>query len=169
LILFAVIVVLVFTNTDWGRERMRRYAQAWLNGTIHGQAKIGRITGNLLFGMTVHDFVIADSAGQPFVAVESFRGSYSIFGLLHKRISVDQAVAVRAVVVLDKPPGEPWNWQRIFPRDTIPKPASQQVKWGDWLRFTNATVIQGQLIVKSPWRPSSRLAPRAQDSVVRNA
>src|SRR5262249_40914640 len=92
LILFAVIVVLVFKNADWGRERMRRYAQAWVNGRIHGQARIGRVTGNLLFGMTLHDFVITDSAGQPFVAVESFRGSYSILGLLHKRISVDQAV-----------------------------------------------------------------------------
>jgi translocation and assembly module TamB len=169
LVMVAVIAVFVLTNTDWGRERIRRYAQAWINGTIHGQARIGRITGNLLTGMTVHDFVITDSAGKPFVAVESFHGSYSIFGLLHKRISVDQAVAVRAIVVLDKPPSQPWNWQRIFPRDTTPKPPSKQVKWGDWLRFTNATVIGGQLIVTSPWKPSSRLSQRAQDSVVRNA
>src|SRR5262249_8715816 len=53
--------------------------------------------------------------------------------------------------------------------DTTPKPPSEQVKWGDWLRFTNATVIGGQLIVTSPWKPSANLSQRAQDSVIQNA
>src|SRR5262249_28878685 len=135
----------------------------------HGQVHIGRITGNLLFGMTVHDFSITDSTGKPFLAVESFRGQYSIVALFHKRISIDQAEAVRPVVVLDKPPHQPWNWQRLFPRDTTPKPASEQVKWGDWLRFTNGTVVQGQLIVSSPWNPGRHLSASARDSLIRDA
>ena len=169
LILLAVLAVLVITDTDWGRERVRRVAQNWVNEHIHGEARIGRISGNLLIGMTLHNVSITDSAGNPFVAVESFRGNYSILALFRKRISVDRAVAVRPVVVLDHPPVGHWNWQNIFPRDTTPKPASEQTKWGDWLRFTNGTVIGGQLIVRSPWHPNRGLSARARDSAISEA
>ena len=37
---------------------------------------------------------------------------------------------MRPLVVLDHPPGGKWNWQRIFPRDTTPKPPSQQAGVG---------------------------------------
>jgi hypothetical protein len=169
LILIVMIAVWVLTGTDWGRERVRRYAQTMLNGMIHGRATIGSLSGNLLVGMTVHDLTITDSAGTPFVAVESFTAHYSILALLRKRIWLDHAVAVRPLIVLDRPPGGSWNWQRIFPRDTTPKPPSTQTQWGDWLRFTDASVVNGQLIVRSPWSPSARLSPAARDSVVRQA
>ncbi len=97
-----VVAMLVLTGTDWGRERVRRFAQNSLNGMIHGKATIGRLSGNLLVGMTVHDLTITDSAGTPFIAVESFRGDYSIAALLRKRIWINHAVAVRPLVVLDK-------------------------------------------------------------------
>jgi translocation and assembly module TamB len=169
LILLAIIAVLVLTGTDWGRERVRRFAEVRVNGMIHGRARIGRLSGNLLTGLTVHDFVITDSAGKPFVAVESFRADYSIMGLLRKHIWLDNAVVVRPLIVLDRPVNENWNWQRIFPRDTTPKPPSQQVGWGDWLRFTNAAVVNGQLIVRTPWHPSEGLKTQAaRDSAIRS-
>ena len=169
LVVVVVAGVFVLTGTDWGRERVRIYAQNWLNGVIHGHATIGRLSGNLLVGMTVHDLTITDSSGAPFAAVESFTADYSILLLLHKRIWLNRAVAVRPLIVLDRPPNQPWNWQRIFPRDTIPKPPSQQTQWGDWIRFTNAQVIGGQLIVRTPWNPAEHLSRAARDSAVRDA
>jgi translocation and assembly module TamB len=169
LLAVAAFAVFLFTGTDWGRERVRRYAENALNGMVHGKARIGALSGNLLTGMTVHDFSITDSAGAPFVAVESFTGNYSLMSLLRKHIWVDGAHLVRPVVILDRPPNGHWNWERIFPRDTTPKPATQQNGWLDWLRFTNATVTNGQLVVRTPWTPSGRLSPAGRDSVVRNA
>lgn len=169
LIIAVMLAVLIITGTDWGRERVRRVAVDFINSRIHGHATIGRISGNLLVGMTVHDFAITDSAGEPFVAVESFRGDYKIMSLLRKHIWIDNAVAIRPLVVLDRPPDGEWNWKRIFPRDTTPKPPSQQTGWGDWLRFTNATVVNGQLIVRSPWHPSEGLKTKvARDSAIRD-
>lgn len=170
LVTVALVGVLVLTGTDWGRERVRRYAQGMVNGMIHGRASIGRISGNLLTGMTVHDFAITDSAGKPFVAVESFRANYKVMSLLRKHVWLEDAVLVRPLIVLDRPPNGQWNWARIFPRDTTPKPASQQTSWGDWLRFTNARVIDGQLVVRTPWKPSEGLKTQAaRDSAVRDA
>ena len=122
LLLLAAIAVLVVTGTDWGRERVRRYAVGMINGMIHGKATIGQLSGNLLTGMTVHNIAITDSAGQPFIAVESFKANYELASLLRKRIWIRDAVLVRPLVVLDRPPNGNWNWQRIFPRDTTPKP-----------------------------------------------
>jgi Uncharacterized protein involved in outer membrane biogenesis len=169
IVLLAVIAVYVVTATDWGHERVRRFAQTTLNGMIHGKATIGGLSGNLLTGMTVHNIVITDSAGHPFIAVESFKGNYEIASLLRKRIWIRDAVLVRPLVVLDRPPNGSWNWQRIFPRDTTPKPATQQTSWGDWIRFTYAKMVNGQLIVRTPWKPSERLAPAARDSAIREA
>src|SRR5205823_6985677 len=79
------------------------------------------------------------------------------------------AVAVRPLIVLDRPENGPWNWQRIFPRDTTPKPPSKQNGWGDWIRFTNATVANGQLIIRSPWHPTAGVSPATRDSLIRAA
>src|SRR6185436_12275050 len=118
LALLAGAAVFILTGTDWGRERIRRYGQNWINGQIHGTAKIGRISGNLLTGVVIHDFSIVDTAGKPFVAVESVRGSYSVVSLFKKHLWFRDVVAVRPLIVLDRPPEGAWNWQRIFPRDT---------------------------------------------------
>jgi translocation and assembly module TamB len=168
LVAIAATVLLVLTGTDWGRERVRRFAVSAINRSIHGHATIGRLSGNLLTGMTAHDIAITDSAGHPFVAAESFRGSYHIISLLRKRIWIEDAVVMRPVVVLDRPPDGDWNWDRIFPRDTTHKPPSQQTGWGDWLRFTQAQIIGGQLIVRTPWTPSRGLKTQAaRDSAIR--
>ena len=169
LILIAIIGALVLTGTDWGRERTRRYAQNALNGMIHGRATIGRLSGNLLTGMTVHDLTITDSAGKPFVAVESFSADYAVLSFLRKRVWLNNAEVVRPLIVLDRPPHGKWNWQNIFPRDTIRKPAGQPPGWGDWILFTNARVVGAQLIVRTPWNPSEHLKPAARDSVIREA
>lgn len=162
--------VYVMSGTDWGHERMRRYAQAFLeNAAKGGHVHIGKVTGNLLTGITVNDFVITDSANNPFVAVSRMRGDYGISDLVHKRIWIDNVVLERPLVVLDRRPSGHWNWREIFPRDTTPKPASAQKGWTDRLRFTNVRILDGSLVVRTPWHPSTRLSPAASDSAVRVA
>ena len=167
LILVGILVVLVLTNTDWGRERVRSYAEGWLNHAAHGQVRIGRLSGNMLHGVMIHNFSILDSTGGAFVAVDSMIADYSVLSLLRRRIWLRNAVVYRPVIVLAKPPDGVWNWRRIFPRDTTPKPPSQQIGWGDWVRFTNSQVINGSLIVRTAWHPSENLTPVGRDSAIR--
>src|SRR3954470_1120245 len=91
----AALAVFVMTGTDWGHERVRRLAQNALGGIVHGKVKIGRVSGNLLTGMTVRDVAITDSSGAPFVAIQSFAANYSIMSLLHKHIWIEDATLVR--------------------------------------------------------------------------
>jgi translocation and assembly module TamB len=164
------IAVYVLTGTEWGHERVRRMAQNILQKEATGGiVKIGRVSGNLLTGMTVHDFVITDKAGKPFIAVKRMTGNYGIGDIINKRIWVDGIVVEQPLIVLDRPPTGKWNWAVIFPRDTTPSVGPDDVDWTDRLRFTNATIINGNMIIRSPWEPSKRLSKAGTDSAVRAA
>src|SRR5918999_1218464 len=169
LMTLAVVAALVLTGTDWGRERVRRMIVSALEDRAHGRVHLGRVTGNLLEGITLHNFVITDSSGAPFIAVERMSARYKILRLIRKRVELDDVVLVRPVIVLDKPPAGRWNYRRIFPDDTLPVAKDTTPGWGDWLAFTDVTVLDGRLMVKSPWNPSSKLAPSEQAEEVRNA
>jgi translocation and assembly module TamB len=161
----------VFSGTDWGRERMRRVAQNFLQRqAVGGRVRIGKITGNLLTGMTVHDFVITDSVGKPFVAVKRITGEYTIGDFLHRRVWATNIVLEKPVVVLDRPPTGVWNYKAIFPRDSAHKTSHEgRLGWLDQMRFTNGRIIDGTIVVRSPWRPSKRLSKQAADSAIREA
>jgi hypothetical protein len=73
--------------------------------------------------------------------------------LYGKRIELDAVRLVRPVIVLDKPPGGKWNWDRIFPRDTMTRTGRKKSGWGTWLRFTDVTMVDGEVTAKSPWTP----------------
>ena len=162
--------VFVLTNTDWGRERVRRQALAQLGKFVHGRVRIGAIKGNLLTGATIENLVITDSAGNPFVAAERVKARYSIREFLQKRLNFRDVELVRPVIVLDRPPEGDWNWKRIFPGDTAKNPADTTPGFGDWVSLENVRLVEGRLVARTPWKPSEELATEAQrDSAVREA
>jgi autotransporter translocation and assembly factor TamB len=74
--------ILGLTNTDFGRERVRRIAVGAMNKSIHGITRIGSIDGNLLRGITLHDHSLTDSAGAPFFSTPLVQARYSIGNVL---------------------------------------------------------------------------------------
>jgi len=104
-----VVAVWVLTNTDFGRERVRKFALGTLQGATHGIVKIGALHGNLLTGATLVDVSITDSAGRPFFAADSLSGRYVLRGFLSKHISLDDLTLYRPRVVVEKLPGGEWN------------------------------------------------------------
>ncbi|HKW49391.1 MAG TPA: hypothetical protein VJN70_18195, partial [Gemmatimonadaceae bacterium] len=44
IVAIAGIVVLVLTSTEWGHERVRRFALSQLQGRVHGRVSIGRLS-----------------------------------------------------------------------------------------------------------------------------
>lgn len=168
IVALAGIVVVVLTSTEWGHERVRRIALSQLQSRVHGRATIGRLSGNLLSGLTIHDFAISDSAGEPFIAAQEVSARYALGALIGKKIWLEDVRLVRPLIVLDRPPGGKWNYQRIFVSDTTPQ-QSTGPGFGSWIRFENVTVVDGDLVVRTPWSPGTSLAPAARDSLIREA
>jgi translocation and assembly module TamB len=164
----AGIVLVILTSTDWGHERVRRIALSQLQSRVHGRVSIGRLSGNLLSGLTIHDLAISDSTGEPFLAAQEVSARYALGALIGKKIWLQDVRLVRPLIVLDRPPGAKWNYQRIFATDTTQQ-ASTGPGFGSWIRFENVTVVDGDLVVRTPWSPGDKLSPAARDSAVRFA
>lgn len=161
--------VFLLTNSNWGRERVRRYVEGLIQRNSHGLVHIGSVTGNLLNGFTLHDVVITDSAHAPFVKVDEAWARYSLTTLRGRRIDFRQVKLVRPVIVIDKQPGGKWNYDRIFPRDTTTSTGPKKTGWGTWIRFSDVTVTQGDLTVRAPWEPDPHKTPAEQNDAVRRA
>jgi translocation and assembly module TamB len=150
-VLLLVGAAYLITNSDWGRERVRRYVEGLIQRNSHGLVHIGSVTGNLLHGVTLHDVVITDSAHAPFVKADEIWAKYSLNTLRGKKIELNDVKLVRPIIVIDKQPGGKWNYDRIFPRDTVTHAGVKPTGWGTWIRFSNVTVANGDLTIRSPW------------------
>ena len=163
--------VFLVTNTNWGRERVRRYVEGIVQRNSHGIVHIGSVTGNLLKGFTLHDVVITDSAHRPFIKADEMWARYSLTTLRGKRIDFRQVKLVRPIIVLERLPGKntKWNYDRIFPRDTTTSRGPRKTGWGTWIRFSDVTVVEGDLTVRSPWEPDPHKSAAEQNDAVRRA
>ncbi|HET8656852.1 MAG TPA: translocation/assembly module TamB domain-containing protein [Longimicrobiaceae bacterium] len=163
----AVVIVLVMTQTDYGRRRVRQMAVGALASSAHGVVKVGPIHGNLLTGATIDGLSITDSTGAPFFRADTVGIHYSLLGLLRKRVELSHVRLVRPVVVLDRPPGLAWNFSRIFPSDTTKPPTRQG--FGAWINVRDLTVVAGRVLVKNEWQPPDTLRGEARRLAVRDA
>jgi translocation and assembly module TamB len=164
-----LVAVFAITRTDWGHEQVRRRLQEAIQSSSHGIVRIGRISGNLWNGFTVHDLVITDSTRAPFVDVDSLTGNYTLGLLRKKHVVFDNLTLYHPIIVLDRKPGEKWNWDRIFPRDTITSRGREKTGWGTWVRFTNLTLVDGDVTVKSPWQVADKFKGAAAAAALKQA
>ena len=152
-----VIGVFTSTNTDWGRDEVRKWVIGKIEANSRGIIQSGPVTGNLLEGFVLHDLVITDSSGAPLADIDEVHARYQIRALTSSRIDFDDVLLVRPAIVLDRKPGGIWNYDHIFPRDTITPADQRKPGWGTWIRFTDLTIRQGDVTVRSPWEPDAAL------------
>ncbi len=164
--LLVVLAILGLTNTDIGRERVRRIAVSAINKSVHGVTRIGRVDGDLLRGITLHDVSITDSAGGPFFASPLVQARYTLDNFFSKHIVIDALGVTSPQVVLDKKPGAEWNFTTLFASaDSSKKPAT--LGFGSWITLRNVRLTDGHVLVRTPWTPSDSLSRAARDSLVR--
>ena len=100
--LLIVIGVYAITETDWGRERVRVRLQSAIQSNSHGVVRIGRISGNLLKGFTVHNLSVTDSSGAPFLTVDSLTTTYGLNNLRKKHIELDDLSLPHNVAIVSQ-------------------------------------------------------------------
>jgi len=173
LVSVALVGVLVFTNTDYGRERVRTFAQSAVQGAAkHGVVRLGRVTGNLLEGFTIANVSIKDSTGAPFLVADTVSLNYGLLALIRKRLELSDVRLVRPLVVLDRPPGDStvWNYKAIF-RSDKPQTLRDTTKmtFGDWIVLRTVTMLDGHIVMRSPWKPKEGLSGAQRDSAIKLA
>ncbi|HSJ06100.1 MAG TPA: translocation/assembly module TamB domain-containing protein [Longimicrobiales bacterium] len=162
-------VVLYFTQTDRGRERIRAVAIDRLDAITDGSVAIDRIEGNLLRGFRLLDVSIVDAEGRPFLRADTVATRFSLVSLLRQRIVLSDLHLARPDIVLDRPPGEAWNYVRIFRIEPDTLPAERSPGWGDWIALDDVTMRDGRLTVRTAWRPPDDVTGPERERVIRDA
>ena len=106
----------VLTQTEFGLERVRRFALEQVGRQTQGALHVERIESAGLFGgVVLHGVKLDDPLGFPFLRADSIRLRYRWRNLSRGRVVFDRLVAYRPEVNLLRLPGDTlWNFERIF-------------------------------------------------------
>ncbi|HEX7118070.1 MAG TPA: translocation/assembly module TamB domain-containing protein [Longimicrobiales bacterium] len=154
----AVIVgaLYVLTQTEYGLERVRRFALEQIGEQVEGELRVARIESAGLFGgVVLHDVTLEDPRGFPFLRADSIRLQYRWRNLLRGQIVFDRLVAYRPEVYVTRLPGDTlWNYERVFPDRTpgIDEP-------NDFILIDRVTIVDGLAVVRTPWKPDPVVEP----------
>jgi autotransporter translocation and assembly factor TamB len=145
----AVAAAMIATQTDFGRDLVKRIALNAASKAIHGRVQLGHLSGDLLSHATIDTLVITDSTGAPFVSARRVSVHYGIPNLLKKRLWLRNVELDDPVIVLDQSANGVWNFSRIFPSSHTPKDTSTR-GFGDWVQIRGLRIVNGSVIVRQP-------------------
>jgi hypothetical protein len=106
-----VCLALIVSQTPWFRDWIRRTIVREAKQYLDGELTIGRLGGNLFFGVTLSD-VAVDVSGDRVVAVKSLEVDYSIATLISRGIVLDRLVLTAPSVHMVRD-GRGWNLGRL--------------------------------------------------------
>lgn len=156
----AAIALYTVSRTEFGMERVRRFALGWLTERVDGTVHIGTIGGRgLLGGVTVNDLYIIDKKGRPFMRADSVILAYNWRTLVAGDIVIERATIHDPEIYFEQLPGDSvWNYQHVFPpRGTQGGPTAPR----RLIMFNDARVVNGVAVVRVPYE--TRADAQAQD------
>ena len=109
-----VAVALIVSQTPWFRDWVRRYIVRESKQYLNGELSIGRIGGNLLFGVEVSDIAV-DVSGERIVAAKAIEVDYSVFQLISKGVVLNEIKLVEPALKLERN-GQGWNLAHLVKR-----------------------------------------------------
>src|SRR5262245_9278398 len=114
LIVGASAAAIIVSQTSWFRHWLRGYIVRQADQYLNGQLSIGRLDGNLFFGVELKDVAVSMD-GQEVAAVKDVGLDYSVFELITRGVSIDEINLDRPVLHLHKE-GDAWSIARLIKR-----------------------------------------------------
>ncbi|MBI2220845.1 MAG: translocation/assembly module TamB domain-containing protein [Acidobacteria bacterium] len=108
LLIGVVAVALIVSQTPWFKDWLRRYVMRESAQYLNGQLTIGRLGGNLLFGLDLAD-VAVEVSGEQVVAVKDLQLDYSAFDFVSRGLILDDIRITEPRLVLRRDEGGRWN------------------------------------------------------------
>ncbi len=169
IILVAAIAVLMTTQTDFGRERIRRLVLARATSAIGGRGKlfIGRISGSLFTEIVVDSISLYDSEDSLVVATGPVRLTFDPRDFLDQRIHLHKVDISRPNINLRRHANDVWNYRTIFPEGK--KSKIHTPGFGDYIVADSVSLHDGTFRLTEPWQPDDSLKGARRDSAVRFA
>ena len=147
------------TQSEGGREWIRRVAEAQLERALRGKVHLGTLSGSFLTDLRVDSVQISDLNDSLFVATGPLRVTFDPRDLADGRIILRSVDVQRPVVALRREIGGGWTHEKIFPRRAGRRARRSRTAFGAVFLVEQASVRRGRFALLLPWAPDS--APSA--------
>src|SRR5512141_1584669 len=105
----------IVPQTAWFKNWLRVYIVREANQYLNGELSIGRLGGNLFFGIELENIAVSMD-GYQVVSVKDIGLDYSAFELLSRGLFVDK-IRINQPVVHLKREGDQWSIGRLVKRE----------------------------------------------------
>ena len=163
------LVVVLVTQTGYGRDRVRDLLVTRVKSAVHGRMYIGHISGGLLGGVVIDSLEIRDPDDSILVASGPVSLDYDPRDLLDKRLLLSSVKIVRPVFHARRHSNGEWNFRRVFPSSGKKTPRGAARGFGDYIIANSVTIVDGSFVLTLPWHPSDTLRGAKRDSAIRHA
>ena len=165
-ILLGALALVILATTPWGNERVRRIIVSQGNDRLTGELIIDRLRGNLFSGATLTNVQVMDSLKHPVFAARGVQVKYALLSVIRGKVVIRSLVLDTPVVVMDKRPGERWNFQSLLRPSTSPRDSSRKRSTPE---LSDITIRHGRFLYRRPWRPDSTLTREKRDAAIAKA
>ncbi|NIN71835.1 MAG: hypothetical protein GTO46_07880, partial [Gemmatimonadetes bacterium] len=149
---------MMFTRTDWGRERVRHFALEKLNEAIAGRVEIDEVLeGDLLRTVRMAGVRIFEPDGSEFARIDTIAVHYRWSDFLFGNVTVPKVTLIGPVANLRTTRGAGWNFERVFSgrgagsADSTAAPSGSGRGRGVVLREVD--IRSGDVTLRFPWDP----------------
>lgn len=104
-------LALLGTQTGWFKDWLRRYIVRESSQFLNGELQIGRLSGNLFFGVSLSDVALVQN-GQRIITFKDLKVDYSVLDMASQGIVLDE-IEMNQPVVLAAKGADGWNLMRL--------------------------------------------------------
>jgi autotransporter translocation and assembly factor TamB len=158
LIVGATAAAVIVTQTVWFKNWLRVYIEREAQQYLNGQMSIGRVGGNLFFGIELENIGVSMD-GSEVVAIKDIGLDYSAFELISSGLSVNNIRLNKPVIYLRRE-GDTWSLSRL-----IKKEAQEADRRGPMrpISIDDIGISDGSMVVESPVGTSGVEVPKRID------
>lgn len=164
-----VLAVALVTQTPWGRDRIRAFAESRIRNAIGGTITLGRISGSLFTNLIIDSVEIRGPDDSLFAATGRLEVHFDPRNLLEQRLILSGLRVASAAVHLRQDSTGRFNFRDIFPSSPTPGPPRTTPGWGDYIVVDEGVVEQLDLVLQTRWDPPRDLRGTALDSAINRA
>ena len=155
-----ICLALIVSQTPWFRDWLRRYIVRESKQYVNGELAIGRLDGNLLFGVNLADVAI-DVSGERIVSVKAVDLDYSALTLASTGL-VLAGVTLDEPVLLIRRDADGWNLARLVKRQQ--KEADREGP-GRTVSLPSIKIVNGTVTIEDRLASASYTLPRRIDAL----
>src|SRR5262245_23060262 len=158
LVIGAAAAALIVSQTAWFKNWLRGYIVSEANQYLNGELTIGRLGGNLFFGVELENVGVTVD-GSEVVSVRDLGIDYSVFELISKGMSIDDIRLNKPVLHLRRD-GDTWSLATLIKRQTSEADRSGPMAP---IEISDIGISDGSIVIDQPVGTSGVNVPERLD------